>query len=637
MRKIVSLFLAFMIIFISCEVPNGTETKSSPTGADPETTYSLTGAVQKGPFQINSSISIQEVDNRLVPTGRIYTTNTNNDFGSFSLSSKFRSNLVEVTCQGFYFNECINATTDGMLTLKTFGDLSTGEPLNINALTTITHDRVRKLVENGLSFSSATVQAEAELLASLNLEAISSLEFHEFNLESTGSDAALLLAVSASLQQGRSIANLSLLIADLSNDLSDDGAISELQLSRIRTSATAVNASQVRQNLQNHYSGRGKSITVPDFTTYQDFLKSAVSGVGTPVFSTVSGTYIEDLSITISTISDDAQIFYTLNGDDPTISSTLYAGSIPITVGSDVTIKAIGIREGTQSPIAQARYIVKNGRYAADYWKTDPGFYIEYQTNAYNIYYNKTSDAKTAMVFQECTDSTKYLASFSSSLNTYTNINFQRGPYGSSPTGFSGGSMDNTSAFFGYAYLKNLVIDNDTYFSSFEDISFTTTLVSTWSSFTDLVRIDLHMENADFEYRRGTGYILLARGIGIVYMEFTHSAGDYINDIVKWEMVNHGNTTKYQINGVYDASGSNAIGNTLAISHRGLLSIQPTSSFKNFEVNGDFTLSLYAREGTYYSLILFPTGQDTELELRNVAIGSVSPIEVGDLTTYIAP
>lgn len=633
MRKILFLILVSLLVLISCEVPNS----ETSNGTDSETTYSLAGAVQKGPFQINSSISIQEVDNRLVPTGRIYTTSTNTDLGAFSLSSKFNSNLVEVTCQGFYFNECINATTDGMLTLKTFGDLSSGKPLNINVLTTITHDRVRKLVESGLSFSEATVQAESELLASLNLNAIGSLEFQEFNLESTGNDASLLLAVSASLQQGRSISTLSLLIADIAGDLADDGVINETQLLKIRTSATAVNASLVRQNLQNHYAGRGKSITVPDFSSYQEFLKTAVLGVGTPVFSNTAGTYIEDLSITISTIPNDAQIFYTLDSTDPTVSSTLYTGAIPVTIGSDITIKAIGIREGVQSSIAQARYIVKDGRYASDYWKTDPGLYIEYQTNAYNIYYNLSTPAKMAMVFQECTDSRKYLASFSSSLNTYTNINFQRGPYGSSHTGFSGGSMDNTSAFFLYAYLKDMVIAGETYYSSFEPISFTSSLVPSWNGYTDLVRLDLHMENASFEYRKGTGYILFARDIGVVYLEFNHTAGTYTGDTVTWTILNHGTTAKYQISGVYGTDGSSAIGNTLAISLNFMLPVLPATSYINFVVDGNFTLSAFAREGTYLSLALFPTGQDTGNSNKNVAIGNDLTIDVGDFTTYTAP
>jgi len=106
---------------------------------------------------------------------------------------------------------------------------------------------------------------------------------------------------------------------------------------------------------------------------------------------------------------------------------------------------------------------------------------------------------------------------------------------------------------------------------------------------------------------------------------------------VTWTILNHGTTAKYQISGVYDASGSSAIGNTLAIALNFMLPLLPATSYKNFVVDGNFTLSAYAREGTYLSLALFPTGQDTGNSNKNVAIGSDVTIDVGDFTTYTAP
>ena len=46
----------------------------------------------------------------------------------------------------------------------------------------------------------------------------------------------------------------------------------------------------------------------------------------------------------MSTETEDAEIFYTLDGTEPTAESTKYAESI--VVSEDVTVKAIAIKEG---------------------------------------------------------------------------------------------------------------------------------------------------------------------------------------------------------------------------------------------------------------------------------------------------
>jgi len=78
-----------------------------------------------------------------------------------------------------------------------------------------------------------------------------------------------------------------------------------------------------------------------------------------PVFSQESGTYSEDLSITI-TAHTYATIYYTINGDTPTYASTEYAE--PITVagdGTSITIKAFAVvRTMLDSEVAEASYTI---------------------------------------------------------------------------------------------------------------------------------------------------------------------------------------------------------------------------------------------------------------------------------------
>ena len=75
----------------------------------------------------------------------------------------------------------------------------------------------------------------------------------------------------------------------------------------------------------------------------------------TPTFSPAGGNYLVEQNVTISTTTDGATIYYTLDGTDPTESSAVY--SEPIVVGAETTIKAMAVADGyANSSIASATY-----------------------------------------------------------------------------------------------------------------------------------------------------------------------------------------------------------------------------------------------------------------------------------------
>ncbi len=87
--------------------------------------------------------------------------------------------------------------------------------------------------------------------------------------------------------------------------------------------------------------------------------------VETPIISPSTGSSIQQDSaqITITCATASASIYYTVNGDAPTASSTPYAGAFAINsfavVGTPLTVKAIGILSGsTDSSVAQADYVI---------------------------------------------------------------------------------------------------------------------------------------------------------------------------------------------------------------------------------------------------------------------------------------
>lgn len=83
---------------------------------------------------------------------------------------------------------------------------------------------------------------------------------------------------------------------------------------------------------------------------------STTEKVATPTFSVATGTYTEAQNVTITCATDDASIYYTLDGTDPTAESTPYTGAA-ISISKTTTLKAIAMKDGMDnSAIASATY-----------------------------------------------------------------------------------------------------------------------------------------------------------------------------------------------------------------------------------------------------------------------------------------
>ncbi|MDP4290230.1 MAG: chitobiase/beta-hexosaminidase C-terminal domain-containing protein [Bacteroidota bacterium] len=79
--------------------------------------------------------------------------------------------------------------------------------------------------------------------------------------------------------------------------------------------------------------------------------------VASPTFSPAAGTYNAVQNVVISSATPGALIYYTTDGNTPTTTSTLYTG--PITVGTNLTLKAIAVMNGmTNSAVTSASYVI---------------------------------------------------------------------------------------------------------------------------------------------------------------------------------------------------------------------------------------------------------------------------------------
>ena len=103
-----------------------------------------------------------------------------------------------------------------------------------------------------------------------------------------------------------------------------------------------------------------KAIAIaPGYTTstVSSALYTIESQVAAPSFTPAPGTYPTSQTVTISTSSAGATIYYTTNGTTPTRSSTEYTAAIP--VSSTTTIQAIAVASGFfDSAVSSATYTI---------------------------------------------------------------------------------------------------------------------------------------------------------------------------------------------------------------------------------------------------------------------------------------
>jgi hypothetical protein len=255
-----------------------TLTDAAADGAEAATLpTALSGAVQKGPFVRGSSVTVQELDPTLMPTGRTFQVTTNDDEGDFTIPVNVSSRYVEVVASGFYFDELTNALSSAPLTLRALADLRGGAAVNVTLLTSMSEPLVHNLVASGISFAQATAQAESAVLAALGFGASSlGSSFISVGLTGNGSASAEALAGSLIVEQyARSLGNaevaqLSQLLGQLGAATADAGGDATLAALHGALCATtwSIDPASVRSNLTAYYASLGASITVPPFEQF---------------------------------------------------------------------------------------------------------------------------------------------------------------------------------------------------------------------------------------------------------------------------------------------------------------------------------------------------------------------------------
>ncbi|MBA3900025.1 MAG: hypothetical protein H0X62_07415 [Bacteroidetes bacterium] len=262
-----TLFLAFIVAIAS-----GTIFSCKKHKLD-----NMVGQVQKGPFAKGTSVTVTELESGLKPTGKTYSATINNDKGTFSIPDvTLKSPYVNLTADGYYFNEITGKISDGRLVLHAIADVSNASTVNVNILTHLEKARVEYLIDvEEMTFTKAKQQAQQEVLAIFNMSNSSVPNSEELDIAQSGDGNAKLMAISVIVQGSLTTGELSEFLANIADDIKEDGTLDNAaSQSTLINHAKYLWLKEIRQNTESRFINLGISAVLPDFEQHvQHFVK----------------------------------------------------------------------------------------------------------------------------------------------------------------------------------------------------------------------------------------------------------------------------------------------------------------------------------------------------------------------------
>jgi hypothetical protein len=115
---------------------------SSSSESSSSSAVTVTGKVQKGPYVQGTEITVRELDRSMTPTGNTFTGTIDDNTGSFSIKGTLTNRIVELSADGFYFNEVSGSLSTAKLTLSALSDITNISSVNVNLMTHLEKKRV---------------------------------------------------------------------------------------------------------------------------------------------------------------------------------------------------------------------------------------------------------------------------------------------------------------------------------------------------------------------------------------------------------------------------------------------------------------------------------------------------------------
>jgi hypothetical protein len=304
----------------------------------PGTFTAKSGVAQKGPLIKGSTVTAQELDANLSPTGKQYSYQTTSDLGTFSPTSTFGSQYIGLNASGYYFDEVQNAISTGTVTLNGYSDLSLNSVLNVNLLTTLAYQRIQSLMANsGMTFSAARTQAENEVLTALHIPNGTYGSFGSLDLGGGSDGDHILAAISSIFVYGNSAGSLSALIANFQSDIGANGTLtSTASKNALVAAAKGVNATAVAANLTHYYSSVGVTFTASDITDWIDQDGDGV--VGQFKFQVPDATLTSSFTFPTFVVTSAANTSVSVTAGQLSVNGTMVTGPVTVQSGDVLTV-----------------------------------------------------------------------------------------------------------------------------------------------------------------------------------------------------------------------------------------------------------------------------------------------------------
>ena len=150
------LALAFGLMLSCAKKEDGssdssTDSSSGDTatsGTSSSSAVTLSGKVQKGPYVQGTEITVRELDSTMTPTGNTFTGTIDDDTGNFRVKGTLTYKIVELSADGYYFNEVSGSLSSAKLTLSALSDLTDSSSVNVNLMTHLDKKRVEYLMDS---------------------------------------------------------------------------------------------------------------------------------------------------------------------------------------------------------------------------------------------------------------------------------------------------------------------------------------------------------------------------------------------------------------------------------------------------------------------------------------------------------
>jgi hypothetical protein len=334
------LLAAFGVLVAACSGGGG---GGSPTPTSsvtpPAATYTAkSGVAQKGPLIKGSTVTAQELDAMLSPTGAQYSYQITTNLGTFSPTSTFSSQYIGLLATGYYFDEIANAVSSGTVTLNGYADLAVDSVLNVNLLTTLEYQRIQNLItKSNMSFTAARTQAENEVLAALNIPTGSYGSFDTLDLSGTSDGDHILAAISCLFVYGNSAGSLSQLIANFQSDIGANGVITNpTTTAALVTAAKAINPAAVAANLTQYYATPGLTFTAANISEW--IAQSGDGIIGKFAFQVPDATPSTVFTFPASVVSQFAGSSVSVTAGQLSVNGTPASGAVSFNAGDTVTL-----------------------------------------------------------------------------------------------------------------------------------------------------------------------------------------------------------------------------------------------------------------------------------------------------------